>query len=231
MFHGFVDESRHTYWAGFPHDFGHLQKQRIRERNDAESFCLSQNSHVNLNWKCRTGLTTEDGDVQSPWPASSEDVWRVVCPLHVCNSHGVRTLPVGSRMQQTANKCTAYSSFPDTLQRQKNHKEHAEEILNVRGLEYSSTSWTRSLLVNDQAIKWATAKAWVYADSVLCIGRMEHGPGVSTLSVLQEIHQERGDALINFPSLSGQLRDTIGRCHLRSLARCSRLWSFVCGFG
>ena len=93
-------------------------------------------------------------------------------------------------MQQTANKCTACSSFPDTLQRQKNHKEHSEEILNVRGLEYSSTSWTRSLLVNDQAIKWATAKAWVYADSVLCIGRMEHGPGVSTLSVLQEIHKD-----------------------------------------
>ena len=56
---------------------------------------------------------------------------------------------------------------------QKLMKEHSEEILNVRGLEYSSPSWTRSTLDNDQAIKWAQAKACVYADSVLCVGRME----------------------------------------------------------
>ena len=32
-------------------------------------------------------------------------------------------------------------------------KEHSEEILNMKDLEYSSPSWTRSILVNDQAIK------------------------------------------------------------------------------
>ena len=56
-------------------------------------------------------------------------------------------------------------------------KEQSEEILNVRCLEYSSPSWTRSILVNNQAIKWAKAKVCVYGDSVLCVGRMENGPG------------------------------------------------------
>ena len=58
-------------------------------------------------------------------------------------------------------------------------KEHSEEILNVECLEYSSPSWTRSILANDQAVKWAKAKACVYADSVLCVGLMEHGPGAA----------------------------------------------------
>ena len=49
----------------------------------------------------------------------------------------------------------------------------------MRGLVFSSPSWTRSTFVNDQAIKWAKAKACVFADSVLCIGRMEQGPGAS----------------------------------------------------
>ena len=45
--------------------------------------------------------------------------------------------------------------------------------------ENSSPSWTRSILVNDQAIKWAKAKACVHADSVPCVGRMEQCPGVA----------------------------------------------------
>ena len=40
---------------------------------------------------------------------------------------------------------------------QKFIKEHSEEILNVRGLEYTLPSWTRSVLANDQAVKWAKA--------------------------------------------------------------------------
>ena len=62
---------------------------------------------------------------------------------------------------------------------QKLPKEHPEEILNVRSLEYSSPSRTRSTVVSDEAIKWAKAKACVYADSVLCVGRMEQSPGVA----------------------------------------------------
>ena len=41
---------------------------------------------------------------------------------------------------------------------QKLVKEHSEEILMVRCPEYSSPSWTRSILANDQAVKWAKAK-------------------------------------------------------------------------
>ena len=62
---------------------------------------------------------------------------------------------------------------------QKLPKEHPEEILNVRSLEYSSPSRTRSTAVSDEAIKWAKAKACVYADSVLCVGRMEQSPAVA----------------------------------------------------
>ena len=54
--------------------------------------------------------------------------------------------------------------------------EHSEEILNVKCLEYSS-SWARSVLSHDQAIKWAKAKVCVYADSVLCVGQMKDSPG------------------------------------------------------
>ena len=52
---------------------------------------------------------------------------------------------------------------------QKLVKERSEEILNVKCLQYSSPSWARSVLANDQAIKWAKAKVCVYADSVLCV--------------------------------------------------------------
>ena len=46
---------------------------------------------------------------------------------------------------------------------QKLINEHSEEILNVRSLEYSSPSWTRSTLANGRRQKL------VYADSVLCV--------------------------------------------------------------
>ena len=54
--------------------------------------------------------------------------------------------------------------------------EHSEEILNVKCLEYSSRSWARSVLANDQAIKWTKAKVCVCADSVLCVGQMKDTP-------------------------------------------------------
>ena len=60
---------------------------------------------------------------------------------------------------------------------QKLVREHSEEILNVKCLEYSSLSWTKSVLANDQAIKWTEAKVCVYADSVLCVGSMKDTPG------------------------------------------------------
>ena len=44
---------------------------------------------------------------------------------------------------------------------QKLLREHSEEILNVRSLDYSSPSWTRSTLFNDNVIKWATVKVCV----------------------------------------------------------------------
>ena len=60
---------------------------------------------------------------------------------------------------------------------QKLIKEHSEESLNVECLKYSSPSWTRSVLADDQAIKWAKAKVCVYRNSVLCVGQVKDIPG------------------------------------------------------
>ena len=58
--------------------------------------------------------------------------------------------------------------------------EHSEEILNVKPLECSSPSWTRSVLSHDQAIKWTKAKVRVYSDSVLCVGQMNESKDAIT---------------------------------------------------
>ena len=58
-------------------------------------------------------------------------------------------------------------------------KEHSAEILNVECLEYSSPSWTWSILANDQAVKWAKAKVCVYADAVLCVGQVKDISGAT----------------------------------------------------
>ena len=55
---------------------------------------------------------------------------------------------------------------------QKLVREHFEEVLDVKCLEYSSPSWARSVLANNHSIKWEKAKVCVYADSVLCVGQM-----------------------------------------------------------
>ena len=62
---------------------------------------------------------------------------------------------------------------------QKLIKEHSEEILNVECQEYSSPSWTRSILANDQAVKWRKAKVCVYADSVPCVGQVKDISGAT----------------------------------------------------
>ena len=49
---------------------------------------------------------------------------------------------------------------------QKFIKEHSEEFLNVKTLDYQSPSWTRSTLFNENVIKWAKAKVCVYANLV-----------------------------------------------------------------
>ena len=58
-------------------------------------------------------------------------------------------------------------------------KEHSEEILKVECLDYSSPSWTKSILANDQAVKWAKAKVCVDADSVLCVGQVKDIAGAT----------------------------------------------------
>ena len=50
--------------------------------------------------------------------------------------------------------------------------EHSGEILNVKSLESSTSSWTRSVLSHDQAIKWTKTKVRVHSDSVICGGQM-----------------------------------------------------------
>ena len=44
------------------------------------------------------------------------------------------------------------------------------EITNVSSLEVASSSWERTTLLNDQAMKWAKAQVFVYPDSVSCLG-------------------------------------------------------------
>ena len=51
--------------------------------------------------------------------------------------------------------------------------------MNVKTLHYQSPSWTRSTLFNENLIKWAKAKVCVYADSVLCVGKIEQNPGAA----------------------------------------------------
>ena len=58
--------------------------------------------------------------------------------------------------------------------------EHSEEILNVKWLESSSPSWTRSLLSHDQAVKWAKSKVFVCADSLLCLRQINESQEVIT---------------------------------------------------
>ena len=55
-------------------------------------------------------------------------------------------------------------------------KNTLKKIVNVRCLEYSSPTWVRSVLPNDQAIKCAKAKVCVYADCVQCVGQMKDTP-------------------------------------------------------
>ena len=62
---------------------------------------------------------------------------------------------------------------------QKLIQEQSGEILIVECLRYSSPSWERWILANDQAIKWAKARVFVYADSVLCLGKTEQGSGAA----------------------------------------------------
>ena len=57
--------------------------------------------------------------------------------------------------------------------------EHSEEIPIVECLECSSPSLTRSMLANDEAVKWAKAKVCVYDDSVLCVGQMKDVSGAT----------------------------------------------------
>ena len=74
-------------------------------------------------------------------------------------------------------------------------KEHSEEIMNLRSLDYHSPSWTRSTLFNDNVSKWAKAKACVHADSVLCVGRMEHEPGAAKYCSYQDAVGLDGEAI------------------------------------
>ena len=55
---------------------------------------------------------------------------------------------------------------------QKLISKHSEEILNVRAVESTPPSWTRSTLSHDQMIRWTKAKVRIYAYSVLCLGKM-----------------------------------------------------------
>ena len=46
------------------------------------------------------------------------------------------------------------------------------KLMNVTTIDWTSPSWTRSTLTQDQVITWTKAKVRVYSDSVLCLGKM-----------------------------------------------------------
>ena len=46
------------------------------------------------------------------------------------------------------------------------------EIRNLKCLDCEAPSWTISTLLNDQAVQLAKAKAYVYTDTVLCLGKI-----------------------------------------------------------
>ena len=73
---------------------------------------------------------------------------------------------------------------------QKLVREHSEEILNVkRAWSIHHLSWARSVLANDQAMKWAKAKVCVYAESVLCVRQMRDAPeAIETCKGQVEVH-------------------------------------------
>ena len=48
--------------------------------------------------------------------------------------------------------------------------EHEAEILKVSPIDWTSPSWTISVLTHDQLINWTKPKVHVYSDSVLCLG-------------------------------------------------------------
>ena len=48
-----------------------------------------------------------------------------------------------------------------------------QEILNVNSIGSEVLSWTRSTLLDDQAIKWTKATVLLYSDSVLRLGRID----------------------------------------------------------
>ena len=51
--------------------------------------------------------------------------------------------------------------------------EHKQgEILDVKTIEWTSPSWTKSTLSHHQVMKWTKERARVYSDAVLCLGKM-----------------------------------------------------------
>ena len=51
------------------------------------------------------------------------------------------------------------------------------EVRNVKCLDCETPLWTRSTLLNDQAVQLARAKVYVYSDSVLCMGKVLNNKG------------------------------------------------------
>ena len=98
-------------------------------------------------------------------------------------------------------------------------REHSEESLNVKCLEYSSPSWPRSVLANDQTIKWAKAKVCVCADSFLCVGQMKDTP------VAIERWKSQVEGLKLYPSY--QDAGGIDREAMNSSGKCSRIFIIV----
>ena len=78
--------------------------------------------------------------------------------------------------------------------------DHSEEILNLKPIESTISSWTRSTLSHDQVINWTKAQVRVDSDSVLCLGK---------LSVLTEANRRWESKVAEF-QLSASFQELLG---------------------
>ena len=80
------------------------------------------------------------------------------------------TLFMASSMQAALHGDPSFTENLEVFKNPDFENIESSEILNVTSLETSSLSWERFTLLNDQAMKWAKARVYVYSDSVFGLG-------------------------------------------------------------
>ena len=108
----------------------------------------------------------EDLDVHSV-------IWRMFmnvtleAAVHLGNDH-LENL----RSTQNQPQCTVKQWFDVTRKLVKEQK----EIQGISVIDWQQSSWKRTTLLTDRAVRLSTAKTLVFSDSVLCTGRISENP-------------------------------------------------------